>query len=1050
VAVNPIALVAGDFNGDTKLDLAVVNACADVACANGSVSILLGNGDATFQTPADYAVGVNPFAIAAGDFDGDTKPDLVVANALDNSASVLMNKGDNTGTFLAATTEASELVPLAVVTGDFNHDGKADFVLANSNSNSVTLHLGNGNGTFQSLTSFPVGTTPVALAVADLNGDTQPDLLVANLAGNDVSVLLNATPASVSTSTAVSSDVNPSTFGQLVTFTATVTSASAGTPTGTVTFSDGATTIGTGTLDGAAQATFSTSALTVGGHSITATYGGDSTFPTSTSAPLTQTVDLATTAAAVSSSANPSNFGQSVTFTASVTSTGGTPTGNVAFKDGAAVLGTTALDGAGQATLATSALTVGAHNITVSYAGDASFAASTSATLIQDVNKAPTTSAVVSSLNPSSFGQLVTFTANVTSSSGTPSGNVTFLDGASPLGTVALDGAGQAQLATSALAAGTHSITVSYAGDATHAVSSSSAVNQVVDPAATSTALASNLNPSSHGQSVTLTATVTSGGGTPGGSVTFNDGVTSLGTVPLNGSGQAALSLSTLGAGVHSITASYSGNVNFDSSASSPLSQTVNQATSLLSLISSLNPSGFSQTVSFTATVVPAFGGAATGTVNFFDGATPLGSAPVAANAAVLSTSALAVGSHSITAVFGGDANVSGSTSSPLTQVVAQGATTTTLVSSANPVNFHQPVTFTAMVNTPGGTATGNVTFKRGTIVLGTVPLAGNQAALTTSSLPLGTLNITAKYAGDSNLTGSTSAVLSQVVRKVPTGTVVTSSMNPAGVGQPVTFTATVNSSLGAPPDGEIVTFKDGMLILGTVPLSGGTASITTTWLASAQHTIKATYAGDATFSTSTSSNLVQNIVRSSTSTALTGDVDPSTFGESVTFSATVSSGAGTPTGTVTFKLGTTVLGTAPLVGGTATFSTSALASGSRSLTAMYGGSSAFKPSSSPVWFQQVNRAPTNTTVITSPNPSLLGQTVTLTANVVSGTGAAPVGTVTFKMGTINILGVVNVINGVATLQTNIIDLGSNTITATYSGGSNFLGSSGTTLQVVH
>jgi hypothetical protein len=116
----------------------------------------------------------------------------------------------------------------------------------------------------------------------------------------------------------------------------------------------------------------------------------------------------------------------------------------------------------------------------------------------------------------------------------------------------------------------------------------------------------------------------------------------------------------------------------------------------------------------------------------------------------------------------------------------------------------------------------------------------------------------------------------------------------------------------------------------------------------------------------------------------------------------------------------------------------------------MYGGSSAFKPSSSPVWFQQVNRAPTNTTVITSPNPSLLGQTVTLTANVVSGTGAAPVGTVTFKMGTINILGVVNVINGVATLQTNIIDLGSNTITATYSGGSNFLGSSGTTLQVVH
>ncbi len=192
------------------------------------------------------------------------------------------------------------------------------------------------------------------------------------------------------TTTGLTSSVHPwSVFGQPVTFTATVTANSpgAGTPTGTVTFKDG--TLGTGTLNGSGQATFTTSTLAVGSHSITASYGGDATFSGSTSSPLTQTVKKAGTTTLLSSSANPSVSGQAVTFTATVTAKSpgaGTATGTVTFKDGSSTLGTGTLDSSGQATFVTSTLTVGSHSITASYGGDASFKGSTSPKFTQTVN----------------------------------------------------------------------------------------------------------------------------------------------------------------------------------------------------------------------------------------------------------------------------------------------------------------------------------------------------------------------------------------------------------------------------------------------------------------------------------------------------------------------------------------------------------------------------------------------------------------------------------------------------------------------------------------
>jgi len=186
-----------------------------------------------------------------------------------------------------------------------------------------------------------------------------------------------------STTTSLTSSLNPSTSGQSVTFTATVTGSS---PTGTVQFKDGVSNLGSAVPLAGGTASFTTSSLTSGGHSITAVYSGDSNNTTSTSAPLAQTVNQAATTTSLTSSLNPSQVGQAVTFTATVTSGGGTPTGTVTFKDGATALGSATLAGGGVAALTISSLTLGSHSITAVYGGGASFAASTSPAVIQAVS----------------------------------------------------------------------------------------------------------------------------------------------------------------------------------------------------------------------------------------------------------------------------------------------------------------------------------------------------------------------------------------------------------------------------------------------------------------------------------------------------------------------------------------------------------------------------------------------------------------------------------------------------------------------------------------
>lgn len=384
---------------------------------------------------------------------------------------------------------------------------------------------------------------------------------------------INEVPTSVS----VSSSPGESVYGQLVTFTATVTTTIGLIPNGTVSFMEGSTVlVSNAGIDASGEAKFITSALTVGTHTITASYSGTGFFFPSTGddsiAP--QVVDFGNTTTVVSSSALPSTYGQALTLTASVrpaSPAAGTATGMVTFFDGATRLGTGTLDGTAHATFSTAALAVGNHVITASYGGGGSFLGSTSLGYGEPISPASTGLIVASAPNASVAGQVVIFTATVTSAApGTPSGTVTFSEGSTVLAAnVTLNGAVQATFSITSLNVGTHTISATYSGDGSFQSTSGddSASPQVVNKASTNTAVTSSPSPSVVGQPVTFTAGVTvvaPGAGIAVGTVIFTEGATTLASnVTLSSSGLATFSSSSLSLGTHTITATYSGSGNF-------------------------------------------------------------------------------------------------------------------------------------------------------------------------------------------------------------------------------------------------------------------------------------------------------------------------------------------------------------------------------------------------------------------------------------------------------------------------------------------------------
>jgi len=909
-----------------------------------------------------------------------------------------------------------------------------------------------------------------------------------------------------STTTTLASSNNPSEFGQSVSFTATVETGSGfGNLTGTVSFFDGATPLKANVALNAppgitVTSTFTTAALSVGSHTITATYNNDNDlnhFP-STSAALTETV-VEATATNLASSMNPSAVGQNVILTATVAISGGggvTPDGSVGFYDGGTILQTVPINANGVATWSTAALLQGTHAITAIYNGDATkqIQASTSNVLSQDV-QASTSIVVSSTPDPSSFGAVVTFTATITpNATAATTGVVSFLDGGRSIGTANLMGSTNQAVFTSAeLAVGSHSITAVYAGDSNYAASISPAVSQIVNAVT---------------PSITWPTPV---------AITYG---TALSAIQLNASsGMVAGTFvyapptgTVLAAGTQTLSVNFIPTDSADySSAKATVSLQVIQASPTMTVGASGSPSSFRTMVVFTASV----SSGPDGTVTFYDGASSIGTGTIQSGKATYATNALAVGTHSISASWTGNANYNPVTSSPIMEIVNM-ATPVIQWPSPKPIVYgtalssaeldatsvtagsfsYVPalgtllsagsralsVTFTPSDTTDYTTANATVLLQVNQVMptiswaapapisYGT-PLNGTQLNASSNGVagtffytpsagtvvPAGAEILSATFLPSDNTNyGSPTDKVSLVVNKTSPTMTVSSSGTPSYYGSAVTLTATVSSG----PTGA-VTFYDGVTSIGTATLQGTTAAFITSTLSVGVHSITASWPGNSNFNAVTSSLITQTITQAQTATAVSAVPSPAIAGLAAGLTATVklTAGVATPFGAVTFtdtyKGATVTLGTPIPVnsavngsGGTASVNPM-LAPGIHSIIASYSGNADSAGSVSSAIALTVNQATTVVKVVVAPNPSMVLAPITVAATV-TGNGGPPTGTLNFYANGTTLLGSSSLgANETATIQYAPPAVGSFQITGVYAGDTNDAGANSSAVPLV-
>jgi hypothetical protein len=893
--------------------------------------------------------------------------------------------------------------------------------------------------------------------------------------------------------TTVVTPPSASVFGQPTQFTAHVTSNVAGEPlpTGSVNFLVDGTSIGSSPLVAGSATSPSDSTLSVGGHGVVAQYSGDSNFLSSSGA-TTQTVNQAVTVVTLQSSVSESKFGESISYSAQVTTHApgaGVPTGTVSFTEtptggssqpiGAAkpLSATGNANQSGAQSDAIAILPAGSYTITATYSGGSGSQFAASAGSITQVVDPAGTMLTLQSSAPSFavFGQPVTYTATITAiapGAGTPTGSVAFnANGTTDLGTIGLNNSGQAtsNSISTLNPAQPNTINATYTNADGNFVGSTAHLQQLVLPDPTTTVITTNPQQSVFGQPVSFTATVTAdppGAGTPTGSVEFTiDGVAVGTPVNLNGSGVATVNgISNLQPGTYAISGIYSnadgdfaGSANPDSALVSA-TLTVNQDPTTTGVVSSTNPTVFGQPTTFTSTVSANAPGAGTpsGTVQFLDGSTVIGTGTLNHAAgndqATFTTSALPVGSHAISAIYSGDPDFLTSTGT-LNQTVNQDPSLTTVTQNGQSVQG-QSISFTANVAAapPGaGGPTGSVIFEINGAPFDTETLVNGSATSTSlSDLTPGTYVATALYLGDTDFLPSSGSA-GQVVNPASTETTLNVSPSQPILGQQVTLTATViptGAGTGT-PTGSVI-FHDGTTLLGSVPLnSADVATLGGLVPTIGTHAYSAVYTGEFDYAGSTSNTVNTTVGGIATTTSLGSSSNPSQFGAPVTFVATVvpASNAGPgPSGTVTFTDGATTLGSAPvaLTGSTytASLSVSGLAVGSHSIMATYGGATSYLGSASSALSQTVTKA---TTSISAQMATSGGS---MTAVLSSAQGPLAGQTLSFATGTTALCTAVTNAAGSATCTAgplkNVTLHANGSYTVTYGGNTDFLASTGT------
>jgi hypothetical protein len=504
-------VAVGDFDGDGKLDIAATDAL------NGGVQIFTGNGNGTFNLGTAYPTGgTSTLGIAVGDFNGDGHPDLAVVNdAPSASVGILLNDAQGHGNFMLGPVNPLSVPALEITAADLGNkqlDLIVPLFFTNVTSHgAVAVLLGNGNGTFKPEADVSLANCvnsalcqdPVSAAVGDVNGDGKPDLIVTlddqTITQGVVVALGNGDGTFQPTLRLFPTSLNQS-FGAPDPIGVKIVDLNrdghadvicTNSKFGTVSVLYG---VGNGTFydplefpGGRLPNDIALADVNGDGVVDVVTSGGGQDFSGATVLLNTSadTIQLPT------STLNPSDAGAPVTFSTAVAGSKvrgvtGTPTGSVTFLDGSTSLGTAPLDSNGQATL-TKGLVFGPHSVTAQYNGDAHYVKITSSALIQVVKQSPDGTVLVSSANPAYPGQSVVFSATVASTltgdTLVPTGQVTFSDGSTALGSAPLNSSGTATLpATTKLAAGLHSITAQYSGDSSFPPSNASLNQSVVQP----------------------------------------------------------------------------------------------------------------------------------------------------------------------------------------------------------------------------------------------------------------------------------------------------------------------------------------------------------------------------------------------------------------------------------------------------------------------------------------------------------------------------------------------------------------------------------------
>ena len=328
--------------------------------------------------------------------------------------------------------------------------------------------------------------------------------------------------------------------------------------------------------------------------------------------------------------------------------------------------------------------------------------------------------------------------------------------------------------------------------------------------------------------------------------------------------------------------------------------------------------------------------------MNFLAGMTTItgcGAQAVSSNVATCTTSALPVGSASITAVYSGDTNNAGATSPAFTQTVNQ-ATPTIAITGNGSSTVGSSVTYTATLS-GGVSATGTLNFKSGTTSItgcGTQTIASNVATCTTSALPVGSASITAVYSGDTNNTGATSPAITQTVNQAAPTIAITGN-GTSTVGSSVTFTATLTGGVSATGT---MNFRSGVTTItgcGAQTVASNVATCTTNVLPVGSASITAVYSGDTSNAVATSPAVTQTVNQAATTTAVTSNTNPNVAGNAVTFTATVTGVS--PGGSINFKAGGSTMtgcGSVSLTSGSASCVSTFSTAGTYVITAEYSG----------------------------------------------------------------------------------------------------------------